>query len=75
VCAVVFGALIAELNGGLRRWSKLQPAAPTAGEDGSTDAGTDDDLMFRLALDMMIAGLESRLAAGRGGRSGSESPQ
>jgi AcrR family transcriptional regulator len=75
VCAVVSGALIAELNGALRRWSKLQPAAPAAGEDGPTDAGTDDDLMFRLALDMMIAGLESRLAAGRVGHGGSESPQ
>ncbi|WP_245687424.1 TetR/AcrR family transcriptional regulator [Streptacidiphilus griseoplanus] len=71
LCAVVTGVLTAELNGALRRWSTLQPAAPAApaaGEDGPADAGTEEDRMFPLALDTIIAGLESRLAADRAGQ-------
>lgn len=66
MCAVVIGVLAAELNGALHRWSKLTPAAPAAGEDGPTDAAPDGDRMFRLVLDTLIAGLESRLAADDG---------
>ncbi|MFF1569914.1 TetR/AcrR family transcriptional regulator [Streptomyces sp. NPDC058293] len=63
VCAVITGVLTAELNGALRQWSNLGPTATAAGEDGPTDAGPDEDRMFRLVLDTLITGLESRLTA------------
>ncbi|WUD70551.1 TetR family transcriptional regulator [Streptomyces sp. NBC_00510] len=63
MCAVVIGVLTAELNGALRQWSNLTPTAPAVGEDGPTDAGPDEDRMFRLVLDTLITGLESRLTA------------
>ncbi|AVH61304.1 TetR/AcrR family transcriptional regulator [Streptomyces dengpaensis] len=63
MCAVVIGVLIAELNGSLHQWSSLDPTAPAAGEDGPPDAGPDEERMFRLVLDTIITGLESRLTA------------
>ncbi|MEU6201005.1 TetR/AcrR family transcriptional regulator [Streptomyces sp. NPDC047061] len=63
LCAAVIGILTAELNGALHRWSTLEPGAPASGEEGPADAGADEDLAFRLALDMLVAGLESRLTA------------
>ncbi|MFH0176574.1 TetR/AcrR family transcriptional regulator [Streptomyces cacaoi] len=63
LCAVVIGVLIAELTGALHQWSNLKPTAPAAGEDWSPDVGPEEDRMFRLVLDTIIAGLESRLAA------------
>jgi AcrR family transcriptional regulator len=68
MCAVVIGVLTAELNGALQRWSNLKPTAPAAGEDRPTDAGPDEDRMFRLVLDTLIKGLESRLTADRDGQ-------
>ncbi|MFI9612097.1 TetR/AcrR family transcriptional regulator [Streptomyces sp. NPDC052023] len=53
MCAVVIGVLIAELNGALHQWSNLQPTAP--------GADPDEERMFRLVLDTIITGLESRL--------------
>ena len=67
VCAVVIGVLTAELNGALQQWSNLQPTAPAPSEEGPTHAGPDEDRMFRLTLDTIIAGLESRLTADRVG--------
>jgi AcrR family transcriptional regulator len=73
VCAVVTGVLTAELNGALHQWSNLEPTAPVAGEDRAADAGPEEDRMFRLVLDTIITGLDSRLTtdgdgqvAGRG---------
>ncbi|MER6125287.1 TetR/AcrR family transcriptional regulator [Streptomyces sp. NPDC001795] len=76
--AVVIGVLTAELNGALHQWSTLKPHGPEADEDGATDAhpgstgaapeGPDQDHMFRLVMDTLITGLESRLTAGRDGR-------
>ncbi|MDX3262090.1 TetR family transcriptional regulator [Streptomyces sp. MI02-2A] len=63
MCAVVIGVLTAELNGALHRWSNLTPTAPTANENGPTEPGPDEDRMFRLVLDTLITGLESRLTA------------
>ncbi|MEU6096975.1 TetR family transcriptional regulator [Streptomyces sp. NPDC047079] len=68
VCAVVVGFLAAELNGALPRWANLQPAAAAADEDGPTHAGPDMDRMFRLMLDAIVTGLESRLTADRDGQ-------
>ncbi|MEV6994788.1 TetR family transcriptional regulator [Streptomyces sp. NPDC093228] len=68
MCAVVIGVLTAELNGALHRWSNLTPTAPTANENGPTEPGPDEDRMFRLVLDTLITGLESRLTADRDGR-------
>ncbi|ROP55908.1 TetR family transcriptional regulator [Streptomyces sp. PanSC9] len=74
--AVVIGVLTAELNGALHQWSTLTSHGPEAGEDGadadpgSTSAapeGPDQDYMFRLVMDTLIMGLESRLTAGRDG--------
>ena len=62
LCAVVIGVLTAELNGALHQWSNLEPIAPAAGEEGSADAGPEEDRMFRLVLDTIITGLEGRLA-------------
>jgi AcrR family transcriptional regulator len=61
VGAVITGVLTAELNGALHRWSSLKP--PAVGEDGLTHPGRDEDRVFRLALDTIIMGLESQLAA------------
>jgi AcrR family transcriptional regulator len=61
VCAVITGVLTAELNGALHQWSSLKP--PTVGEDGLPHPGHDENRVFRLALDTLITGLESRLAA------------
>ncbi|MEV6760043.1 TetR/AcrR family transcriptional regulator [Streptomyces sp. NPDC051105] len=61
VCAVVAGVLTAELNGALHRWSNLEPTAPAVGEDGPADPGPGEDRMFRLVLDTIITGLDSRL--------------
>ncbi|MFF7716004.1 TetR family transcriptional regulator [Streptomyces sp. NPDC007988] len=64
LCAVVIGVLIAELNGALHQWSNLEPAAPAAGAAGPPNAGPEEeDRMFRLVLDTIITGLDSRLAA------------
>ncbi|MFB7225008.1 TetR/AcrR family transcriptional regulator [Streptomyces sp. NPDC056227] len=66
MCAVVIGVLIAELNG-----ANLKPAAPASGEDsedGPPGGAPDEDRMFRLVLDTIITGLESRLAANRDAR-------
>ncbi|MFF0033375.1 TetR/AcrR family transcriptional regulator [Streptomyces avermitilis] len=69
VCAVVIGVMIAELNGALHRWSNLHP--PASGGDGPTNEGFGEDRMFRLVLDTIISGLESRLTADHaGGREG-----
>ena len=64
IVAVVVGILAAELNGALHQWSSLKPSDP-AGEDWPTDAGPHTDRMFRLMLDTLLAGLESRLTAGQ----------
>ncbi|GAA4603956.1 hypothetical protein GCM10023195_13300 [Actinoallomurus liliacearum] len=68
VCAVVIGVLTAELNGALHRWSHLESTDLTVGEDGHTDAGPDEDRMFRLLLDTIITGLEIQLTAARDGQ-------
>jgi len=57
---VITGDVTAELNGALHRWSSLK--LPTVGEDGLTVPGR-DARVFRLTLDTIIMGLESRLAA------------
>ena len=67
VCAVVIGVLIAELNGALCQWSNLKPPAPAASEE-PPDAGPDQERMFRLVLDTIITGLESRLTADGDGK-------
>ncbi|MET8537848.1 TetR/AcrR family transcriptional regulator [Streptomyces sp. NPDC005065] len=61
VCAVITGVLAAELNGALHQWSSLKP--PLVGDDGLTHPDHDENRIFRLALDTIITGLESRLAA------------
>ncbi|WNO76869.1 TetR/AcrR family transcriptional regulator [Streptomyces sp. AM8-1-1] len=63
MCAVVIGVLIAELTGALHQWSNLQPNTPAADENRSASADLEEDHMFRLVLDTIITGLESRLAA------------
>ncbi|WP_234433147.1 TetR/AcrR family transcriptional regulator C-terminal domain-containing protein [Streptomyces sp. NRRL S-1824] len=71
VCAVVMGVLIAEFNGALHQWSNLKPTAPAAGEDsedGPPGGAPDEDRIFRLVLDTIITGLESRLTANRDAR-------
>ncbi|MER6081933.1 TetR family transcriptional regulator [Streptomyces sp. NPDC001833] len=71
VVAVVVGVLAAELNGSLHQWASLKPPGLAAGADESTDAdpsGPVQDRRFRLVMDTLIAGLESRLAAERDGR-------
>ncbi|MFF3358891.1 TetR/AcrR family transcriptional regulator [Streptomyces sp. NPDC002917] len=71
MCAVVIGVLVAELNGALHQWSNLKPTAPASGEDsedGPPGGAPDEDRMFRLVLDTVIAGLESRLTANRDAR-------
>lgn len=73
--AVVIGVLAAELNGALHQWSTLKPPGFDDGEDGdradSADTapeGPDQDHMFRLVMDTLITGLESRLTGDRDGR-------
>ncbi|MEU2338399.1 helix-turn-helix domain-containing protein [Streptomyces sp. NPDC013172] len=76
--AVVIGVLAAELNGSLRQWSTLKPPGFDDGEDGDGDTdrdsrevapeGPDQDHMFRLVMDTLITGLESRLTGARDGR-------
>ncbi|MFF9767882.1 TetR/AcrR family transcriptional regulator [Streptomyces sp. NPDC014636] len=78
--AVVIGVLAAELNGSLHQWSTLRPPGFDDGEDGDGGAdpdsadiapeGPDQDHMFRLVMDTLITGLESRLTGDRltGGR-------
>ncbi|WP_405552089.1 TetR/AcrR family transcriptional regulator [Streptomyces sp. NBC_01171] len=76
--AVVVGVLTAELNGSLHQWSTLKPPAFDEGEDGDGGAdpdsadvapeGPDQDHMFRLVMDTLITGLESRLTGDRDGR-------
>jgi len=76
--AVVIGVLAAELNGSLHQWSTLKPPGSDDGEDGDGDAdpdsadvapdGPDQDHMFRLVMDTLITGLESRLTGDRDGR-------
>lgn len=66
--AVVVGVLTAELNGSLHQWASLMAPGLAAGEEGPTDAvpsGPVQDRRFRLVMDTLIAGLESRLATGR----------
>ncbi|WP_367218062.1 TetR/AcrR family transcriptional regulator [Streptomyces cinereoruber] len=68
--AAVIGVLSAELNGSLHRWSSLRPRGFDGFEDGAGDAdpdsadvapyGPDQEHMFRLMMDTLIAGLESR---------------
>ncbi|MEV5956077.1 TetR family transcriptional regulator [Streptomyces sp. NPDC051987] len=70
--AFVIGVLSAELNGALAQWANLKPSPPGPDEDEAdfTDrASPDQDRMFRLAMDTLIAGLENRLATAREGRS------
>ncbi|MEU2421400.1 TetR/AcrR family transcriptional regulator [Streptomyces sp. NPDC007851] len=74
--AVVIGVLTAELNGSLRQWANLTPPGPD--EDGAAEAetglaaaaheGPDQDHMFRLVMDTLITGLESRLTGDRDGQ-------
>ncbi|MQY40542.1 hypothetical protein SRB17_85750 [Streptomyces sp. RB17] len=74
IVAVVIGVLTAELNGSLHQWSNLKPPGPDADENGAGDAdpeGPDQDHMFRLVLDTLITGLESRLTGDRDGRDAS----
>ncbi|MFF7964732.1 hypothetical protein ACFZC3_05145, partial [Streptomyces sp. NPDC007903] len=76
--AVVTGVLTAELNGSLHQWSTLKPPGLEDGEDGDGGAdpdsadvvpeGPDQDHMFRLVMDTLITGLESRLTGDRDGR-------
>jgi AcrR family transcriptional regulator len=69
VSAVVTGVLTAELNGALHQWANIKPpTVPTADEKGHTNPGPDEDRIFRLVLDTIITGLESRLTADRGGQ-------
>ncbi|MFF1809527.1 TetR/AcrR family transcriptional regulator [Streptomyces sp. NPDC058251] len=75
VCAVVIGVMIAELNGALHRWSNLQPTTPASGEDGPTSESFGEDRMFRLVLDTIISGLESRLTADHDGGCDGRPPQ
>lgn len=63
--AVVIGVLAAELNGSLHQWSTLKPRGVDDGQDGD---GPDQDHMFRLVMDTLIMGLESRLTGARDGR-------
>ncbi|MFJ9732610.1 TetR/AcrR family transcriptional regulator [Streptomyces sp. NPDC101171] len=66
--AVVVGVLTAELNGSLHQWASLMAPGLAAGEEGPTDAVPPEpvqDRRFRLVMDTLIAGLESRLAAER----------
>jgi hypothetical protein len=55
------GVLTAELTGALHRWSSLNQ--PSAGADGLTPPGRDENRVFHLALDTIIMGLEGQLAA------------
>jgi AcrR family transcriptional regulator len=73
VCAGVFGVLIAELSGALQRWSTLSPAVPARSEERPAPADARGDRMFRLALETIITGLESRLTADRVSPGGNES--
>ena len=66
VGVVITGVLTAELNGALHRWSSLKP--PSVGEDGPTPTGRDENRVFHMALDTIIMGLESQLAAVAKGR-------
>ncbi|MFF5279769.1 TetR/AcrR family transcriptional regulator [Streptomyces sp. NPDC000133] len=71
MCAVVIGVLIAELNGALHQWSNLKPSTPASGEhseDRPPGGAPDEDRMFRLVLDTIITGLESRLTVNRDAR-------
>ncbi|MEU9992820.1 TetR family transcriptional regulator [Streptomyces sp. NPDC048045] len=68
VVAVVVGVLAAELNGSLHQWASLKPPGLAAGADESTaedPSGPVQDRRFRMVMDTLIAGLESRLAAER----------
>ncbi|MFF7235232.1 TetR family transcriptional regulator [Streptomyces collinus] len=76
--AVVIGVLAAELNGSLHQWSTLKPPGLADDEDGDGDGdpdsadvvpeGPDQDHMFRLVMDTLITGLESRLTGDRDSR-------
>ncbi|MEU6094342.1 TetR family transcriptional regulator [Streptomyces sp. NPDC047079] len=69
VCAVVTGVLTAELNGALHQWANIKPLiAPTADDNGSTNSDPDEERIFRLVLDTIITGLESRLTPDRDGQ-------
>jgi AcrR family transcriptional regulator len=77
IVAVVIGVLAAELNGSLHQWSTLKPSGFDDGEDGEGDAdpgsadvpeAPDQDHMFRLVMDTLITGLESRLTGDRDDR-------
>ncbi|RPE38541.1 TetR family transcriptional regulator [Streptomyces sp. Ag109_O5-1] len=71
IVAVVVGVLTAELNGSLHQWANLKPPGLAADGDEPVDvrpADPDQDRMFRLVMDTLIAGLESRLAADRDGQ-------
>ncbi|MEU7410100.1 TetR family transcriptional regulator [Streptomyces sp. NPDC042638] len=71
VCSVVTGVLTAELNGALHQWASIEPpAVPTADDSGSERPGPDEDRVFRLVLDTLVTGLESRLTADRDGQAG-----
>ncbi|MFG3044904.1 TetR/AcrR family transcriptional regulator [Streptomyces sp. NPDC048202] len=66
--AVVVGVLAAELNGSLHRWATLESPPSNDGEGPDpadvAPAGPDQEHMFLLAVDTLIAGLEARLTAG-----------
>ncbi|MGW2239984.1 TetR/AcrR family transcriptional regulator [Streptomyces sp. NPDC001759] len=75
--AVVVGVLSAELNGSLHQWANLSPPGPDTGKSGAADTesaadaapeGPEQAHMFRLVMDTLIMGLESRLTGNRDGR-------
>ncbi|MFE2069229.1 TetR/AcrR family transcriptional regulator [Streptomyces sp. NPDC059467] len=71
IVAVAVGVLTAELNGSLHQWANLKPPGLAADGDEPVDvrpADPDQDRRFRLVMDTLIAGLESRLAADRDGQ-------
>lgn len=61
VCAAVIGVLIAEINGALDRWSSLPPATAASDQTLKPAEDAEDGPLFRVALEMIITGLENRL--------------
>jgi AcrR family transcriptional regulator len=71
VSAAMIGVLVAEINGALQQWAILPPATSSSSDDERAEARPDDSRMFHLALEMIITGLEGRLAVARIDRPGS----